>query len=389
MTATTFYDKHAERQLAAGIARQHEAEAAARQADTDLRLLDVAERRDALADQQARRAAERAEQARARRANRRSARWASICSAVVNLRSRLVSVVPMLVGAVAMGAPILIGWNGQLQTARAVLHLGALAWVFPVALEGGAWWLAYLTGRAIQRGLPTGRLRAWTWMLALVAAGMNFWHGTLAYGVLGGAGLGLASLLGIGLWEITAWHHRQRAAGRTAAELRTVWLRRIRFPRMAWAAASIAAAYGPTVDRDCAWRAAWIDRYGVGPESTRRDRRLARLIIRYQRRADRAAARRGDLIIVSGVILRPPPTALRPSQVGPAETPDTPIEMPKLSARAVALLDTARAAIAAGTLSETPSARAIRRRFGCGMETAMAVRDALSAVHSADSKEVA
>src|SRR5205807_310144 len=132
---------------------------------------------------------------------------------------------------------------------------------------------------------------------------MNFWHGVLAYGPLGGTGLAIASLLGIALWEVTSWHHRQRAAGRTAAEIRMVWLRRLRFPRLTWAAVSIAAAYGPNADPDAAWRAAWVDRYGVGPEATRRDRQLARYVVRQQWRTDRAAARRGDLMIVSGVIL--------------------------------------------------------------------------------------
>jgi hypothetical protein len=199
----------------------------------------------------------------------------------------------------------------------------------------------------------------------------------------------LASLLGIGLWEVTAWHHRQHAAGRTAAEIRAIWVRRLRFPCLSWAAASISAAYGPTAGRDTAWRAAWVDRYGIGPEATRRDRRLARLIVREQWRADRAAARRGDLMIVSGVILRPLLTPLGSTQDGSKETLTTPIEMRELSARAVALLTRTCAAIATGTLPETPSAKAIRRHFGCGMETAIAVRNALSAVRSADREDVA
>jgi hypothetical protein len=361
---TTFYDKRAERQVAAGIARQHEAEAAARQAETELRLLDVAERRDQLDDQRVKRAAERS-----RTARRERAEWIS------RAHTRLASVGPVLVGTVAMGAPILIGWNGQLQTARAVLHLGALSWAFPVAMEGGVWWLAYLIGRAIRHGLPTGRLRASLWILALVAAGMNFWHGVLAYGLLGGTGLALASLLGIVLWEVTAWHHRHHVAGRTAAEVRTAWLRRLRFPRLALAAASIAVAYGPTADRDASWRAAWIDRYGVGPEATRRDRRLARFIVRQQWRADREAAERGELTIVSGVILRVGPARLQSVQT---EASNTPIEKPKLSGRAAEVFQRTCVAIEAGDLPEAPSASAIRRRFKIGMETAIAVRNALT-----------
>src|SRR2546422_203112 len=83
----------------------------ARQAETELRLLDVAERRDALIDQRARMTAKRTRQARADRAKRWVARWAAVRSATGTLRARLASAIPVLVGGVAMGAPILIGWN--------------------------------------------------------------------------------------------------------------------------------------------------------------------------------------------------------------------------------------------------------------------------------------
>ncbi|HEX3785045.1 MAG TPA: DUF2637 domain-containing protein [Pseudonocardiaceae bacterium] len=389
MTSTSFYDKRAERQVAAAIALEHQAEAEARRTETDLRRLDVAERQAKLAEQQAARVAKRARQARAERVQLRADRWAAIRAAVNAVRVQLASVVPMLVGAIAMGAPVLIGWNGQLQTARAVLHLGLLAWVFPVALEGGAWWLAYLTSRAIHRQLPTGRLRAWTWVLALIAAGMNFWHGSQAYGPLGGAGLGLASLLGIGLWEITAWHHRQHAAGRTGSEVRTAWMRRLRFPRLTWAAASIAIALGSVGDRNEAWRAAWINRYGFGPEASRRDRRLGRLIIKHESKADREAAQRGDLVIINGVILRCLPTLIASTNDSSSESPETAIEQGKLSRLAAALLPRVKAAIAAGELPERPAANAIRTRFGGGMETAQEVRDALRSIRPVNDEEVA
>ena len=153
--------------------------------------------------------------------------------------------------------------------------------------------------------------------------------------------------------------------------------------------ASIAAASAPTADRDEAWRAAWIDRFGVGPQATRRDRRLARYIVRQQWRADRAAALRGDLMIVSGVILPARLSELRSIPDSRPEPTSTPNETPKLSARAAATLERARTEIAAGTLSETPSAKAIQRQFRVGMETAIAVRNALRTRRSADREEVA
>jgi hypothetical protein len=65
-------------------------------------------------------------------------------------------------------------------------------------------------------------------------------------------------------------------------------------------AAAIGAARGLGVEE--AWRAAWVDRYGVGPEATRRERRTARAVLARRRRMDRRAARRGELVIVGGTL---------------------------------------------------------------------------------------
>jgi hypothetical protein len=394
---TTFYDRRAERQVAAAMADQHRAEAAARLADVELQHVRAEAARAELADKrhaaaQARKAAQRAEAH-----DRWAARARQVRAALAGLWRRTTGAVPLLVGMVAMGAPILIGWNGQLMTARAVLHLGGLSWVYPVALEGGAWWLAYLMHRAISHRRPTGRLRAAMWLLAALAAGMNVWHGTAAYGPIGGAGLGLSSLLGIALWELTAGHLRHTATGTTARHARLVLARWVRFPRLSLAAASIAAARGTDTDREAAWQAAWMDRYGVGPAASRRDRRLGRTIIRAQWDLDREAARRGELLIVGGVILRTLPTpdptpesAPAPQPiVQPAETPDTGIVQPKLSRLAAALLPKVRAAIDAGELPVTPSARKIHARFKGSMDAASEVRDYLAATRPTTRKEAA
>lgn len=388
---TTFYDPRAERQVAAAVAEQHRADAEARHVETELRRIEVDAARAELAAKRQKAADASAAKRRRQQLADRAARRAAVGASLRAIRDRIRSAVPALVGAVAMGSPIVIGWDGQLQTARAVLHLGPLAWLFPVAMEGGAWWLAFLQHRAINRGLPVGRLRLWIWVLALLAAGMNFWRGTVAFGLVGGAGLALASLLGIGLWELTASHHRHASTGRSADAVTTGMLRWLRFPGLSLTALSIRVAHGAGADSETAWRAAWVDRYGVGPQATRRDRRLARLIVRHEARRDRTAANRGDLVIVSGVILRTLPTVSTSTQDDAGETPATPIELPKLSKLGERLMPKVRAAIEAGTLPETPSAKAINRRFGGGMETAIEVRQALRAesVTTIEREEVA
>lgn len=382
---TMFSDRRAEREIAAAMAEQHRADAAARLVEVQLRKIELDTAREELAQRRTAAADTRKRQQRDAADAVWAKRIARLHTGLVELGQRVLAVVPVLVGGVAMGAPILIGWNGQLQAARTVLHLGRLAWVYPVALEGGAWWLAYLMHRAITSRRPTGRLRSSMWLLAGLAAGMNFWHGTTAYGPIGGAGLALSSLLGIGLWELTAGHLRHTTSDTSAGQARLVVVRWLRFPRLAWAAWSITIAGGADADREMAWRAAWITRFGVGPDASGRDRRLGRTILRARSKVDRQAARQGEFVIVGGVILRllpstalaAVPTVVESEKDAPLEVGETSTVQAKLSPPAAALLPKVRAAIAAGELPVTPSARKIHARFRGAMESASEVRDHL------------
>src|SRR5699024_9475883 len=80
-----------------------------------------------------------------------------------------------------------------------------------------------------------------------------------------------------------------------------IW-RRFRYPRLSPAAASLRAAR--ELDHAAAWRLAWHDRYGVGPDSTLRDRRLGRVIVRREDSEDRQAAKSGELTVLNGRIQR-------------------------------------------------------------------------------------
>ncbi|MEU5869578.1 DUF2637 domain-containing protein [Nonomuraea sp. NPDC047529] len=333
---TTYWDAKSARTVAAADAQTRLAEAEAVRAETALRIetqrlqLEETRRRDAeraRAERRERKAKAR-KQRQAEKAARRKERRARLADAARAVAVVVSQRVPLLVGAVAMGAPIAIAWDGQLEFGDQVMKLGALAVAVPVALEGSAWYLAWLTHKALEAIGPTGRLRAWTWALALVAAAMNVWHGTTT-AVFGDDGMqvgivrGLASLLGVGLWELTVMARRQRKSGRSLTELRTALWRRVRYPRLSWQAASIAAARGAACSLDAAWQAAWIDRYGVGPDASRRERRLTARILRGQARADRKAARKGELSMVGGVVVGRPIPIVTPVD-RPALTPVLP-----------------------------------------------------------------
>ncbi|MFC7734224.1 DUF2637 domain-containing protein [Actinomadura keratinilytica] len=206
----------------------------------------------------------------------------------------------------AVGSPALIAWRGQLEFALEKMKLGLMSPLLPVAIEGSVLYSAFLTHRAVAEGLPAGRYRALTWTLAGVAAGMNFWHGSTGKDGSAeiGVALGLTSLLSIVLLELTTAlrKHKERKArsGRGAAEIRRALIRRVRYPRLSMQAAALAAARDITAEE--AWRAAWVDRYGVGPESTRRERRTARVILAREQRAARKAAKAGGLTIAEGSV---------------------------------------------------------------------------------------
>ncbi|MFI7632449.1 DUF2637 domain-containing protein [Microbispora rosea] len=304
---TTYYDPRAARMAAGAEAETRRAQAEALRAETELRV--QRERREMeredLLEQRRDKAQRRAEKSR-RRTERRAARRNMMSGLAAGVRARAHSVI----AAAAMGSPMFIAWGGQLAFATEVMHLGAAAPTLPVAMEGSVLYTAYLTHQAIDRGLPTGRYRLLTWTMAGNAAGMNLWHQIDKYataadpmaGLQVGAIYAVSSLLGIVLWELNAGLKHQIASRRSGAEIRRAAWRRLRYPRLSWAAASIRAAQGCSIED--AWSAAWIDRYGVGPDAPRRDRRVARRVLRHQSRADRAAAKDGRLSIVGGSIVR-------------------------------------------------------------------------------------
>ncbi|MEU6721174.1 DUF2637 domain-containing protein [Nonomuraea sp. NPDC046802] len=247
-------------------------------------------------------------------------RWTKVRRAASAVAAWIVRRVPWLIGGIAMGAPILIAWRGQIEFGAAVLGLGALSFLLPTALEGAALYLAYLTHQAIQRELPSLRYRIWTWVFTAAAAGMNFWHGA-EVSPAKGVTLAACSVLGVLQLELTAALNSQLVSNRSFAEIRTELWRWLRYGRLQWQARSIRAALGPACAPEQAWHLAWHDRYGMGPTSTKAERRLGRAILKARDKADRKKAKAGELVIgADGRILRPKQLALE--QVRTAESYD-------------------------------------------------------------------
>jgi hypothetical protein len=320
--STNFYDPRAERRVAAAVADEHRAAAAERiaaaEAAREAARIEAAARAARLQEEAQERAQARKAAARAERQRRRAARAQERRARAAAQRAAIAAAAPGLgmsaLWASVIIAPLLLTWSAQTAFAREQLGIAPQwAWLFPLSVETGAWVCAFEAYRRTRTGRPVGSLLGWMWLLAGVAAAINFSHGLTTHGVAAGLALAALSVLGVLLHHVrqsldqaTLTHGPDAIAQLRGRAARWVW-----HPVMSLRASSIAARTGatPTV----AWQLAHLDRYGVGPDASRRDRRVGRVIMRRQWRADRRAARDGEFVIVNGVILAVPsgPSPLR------------------------------------------------------------------------------
>jgi hypothetical protein len=382
--------------------------------DAELRRADLA------AAAERRRAAEAAaaQLAAARRQERRDRRAALV--------GRLPELGMSVLWATMMTLPLILVWDPQVSFARDFLHIPAdRAWLFPAVIETGAWLCALEGHRRGRRGDSAGSLPRWMWTLSGIAAGTNVLHGIADGSAVTAAGLGVLSLLGVLLHSIRQGLDAVESGARVRRSLGLAVWRRVRYPRLSIAAASIRAARG--LDPAAAWTLAWEDRFGVGPDSTRRERRIGRLVVKRNRKLDRERATDGGFMIVNGgvqpvfadqvrelidaerraaieradrevraaqeaahdVLMAAGmvfgPDALAGGSLAP-NTEDTTAEQGGLGGRAAALLPDLRAAIAAGDVPANPSVRAITRWVkdrgeSLGVPVAQELRDAVRVEH--------
>lgn len=198
--------------------------------------------------------------------------------------------------------PISLAWQAQAQFALNTLHIAApFNHGFPASIELAAWLCAFEAHLRRRRGESAGLMPTYMWSLAGVAAVINGSHGLAEAGVPAALGLATTSMLGIVLHSARQGLDAGKASG--TAHVRLALWRRFRYPRLSLAATSLRAARdGLTVEQ--AWTLAWRDRFGVGPDASRRERRLGRLAVKRAAREDRQAVRDGDVTVVDGRVQR-------------------------------------------------------------------------------------
>ena len=149
----------------------------------------------------------------------------------------------------------------------------------PFVLEGVAWALLMGAQAAIDDDRPSWHYRAGALLQALIAAGINFAHGSAEYGIATGIGGALCSVIGPVIWDL---HEHGRIAKRDGRKPRSVRRAERRGARAeakrieavnklraaadetVWQHAMDLAGYlGETVPSEATYRRAWTEIHGA------------------------------------------------------------------------------------------------------------------------------
>jgi hypothetical protein len=265
--------------------------------DAQIELVQAKARAEIQREDQAAKAKRRRDDADAKEQKRTARKYARKV-AWKKFRDRLPDYGMAALWATMIVLPITVAWQAQARFAHVVLHIPEpLHHVFPASIELAAWLCAFEAALRRRRGESAGLMPTYMWSLAGVAALINGAHGLDESGVPAALGLAAMSMLGIVLHSARQGLDAARVSGSAGVRL-ALW-RRFRYPRLSIAATSLRAARdGLTAEQ--AWYEAWVDRFGVGPDASRRERRLARQVLRQSVRDDRKAVREGDVTLVDG-----------------------------------------------------------------------------------------
>lgn len=188
--------------------------------------------------------------------------WAERRAKLVQYRA---FVITLLVIALSTSAavPFQYAWFvGKLANESQELDLTAIlgAAVITALIEGQTWLAAVLYFDTLDRG-PNKIYRIATFGFASIAASINFLHG-LEISALVAVSYAIASLMGVGAWELYMLRTKYIASGMSSEELRLWASRQWHHRRTVRDARKIRATFGLAMSMETAWRAAYVRRHG-------------------------------------------------------------------------------------------------------------------------------
>lgn len=261
MSAPQIYSMGTGRKLDRATVATATAAAAERQAEASVVQAEAAARVAALRRQEQRDIrAESATDKAAARARRR----ARMSTAVASVRER--RDFALVTG--VMTASVGTAWPAQMAFYLDMGMHPALSVLVTAMTEGSAWAGAAMASKAIEDGRPAGMYRVITWGSAVFAAALNVAH-TWSKSPALAAVLGMASMLGVILWEAYAHSRTHKAGGKSGAQIRAEIYRKARFRKVSRRTRDLTAAV-PGLDEDAAWVIAWRSVHGADPGVTHR-----------------------------------------------------------------------------------------------------------------------
>ncbi|MDI2127800.1 hypothetical protein [Yinghuangia seranimata] len=167
-----------------------------------------------------------------------------------------------------MTASVGTAWPAQTSFYLGMGMHPVLAVLVTAMTEGSAWAGAAMASKAIEDQRPAGMYRAITWGSAVTAGALNVAH-TIARSVPLAVVLGIASMLGVLLWEAYAHSRTHTRSGKSGAQVRADLYRRARYRRVHRRMRDLIAAV-PGLDEGAAWVIAWRSVHGADPGVTHR-----------------------------------------------------------------------------------------------------------------------
>jgi hypothetical protein len=197
-------------------------------------------------------------------------RWARVSARLTGIAARLRNDLPLVFTLVTVAVSLTVTLAGQLMFYGALPWPVGMAWLSgPMALlvESGSWTYGIHAQYLATERLPYGKQARRMWMLALLAAGMNGFHGATAFpghpemGLILGGG----SVLGPSTWHGYLWLTKARKSGRNGAQVRAAIGVRLHHPILSWRAHERRSVCGGRLSPEVAFLQVYREHYGYLP----------------------------------------------------------------------------------------------------------------------------
>jgi hypothetical protein len=206
-------------------------------------------------------------------AENKKARREATDETIKRLKTKTPGVVRTSLATMVIASPMAVAWTSQTGFANKTLGWpGPAGIVFAAAWEASTafcGWMYHEARKDGDRGTP---YKAATWLFALGAGLMNYWHNMPANAITGtptakAVSYGIMSITGITLWELyTRLQHRKHLRSKgVLSEARPSFglLRWVRFPAVTWNAWSATVKSQKTMTLDDAWKAGQTETFGL------------------------------------------------------------------------------------------------------------------------------